>query len=133
MKIKKTIASLLICGAVMGSMGVTASARYIREFANISAVVGTDTKVSNNPLMKCGSTNAVFNYSGGNSSGDSSLVTATIRNSDNAYRGSCSADKGERKVFSTSASINYYYDLYVSKTYSGSSILVSGSWSPDEE
>lgn len=60
------------------------------------------------------------------------MVTAVIRNSNGSNRGSCSATKGQRKVFSTSASKNYEYDLYVSKTYSGSSILVTGSWSPDE-
>ena len=87
--------------------------------------------VSSNPLTKTGSGKAVFNYSGGNASGDNSMVTAVIRNSNKSNRGSCSATKGTRKTFSTSASKGYSYDLYVAKTYSGSSILVSGSWSPD--
>jgi len=128
----KTIASLLTCSVIMGNVGISASARQIREFSNISASVGTERKVSSVPLTKSGSTDAVFNYSGGSASGDNSMVTATVRNSNKAYRGSCSAIRGIRKTFTTTATAGYEYDLYLTKTYSGSSILVTGSWSPDE-
>ena len=129
---KITAAVMAATTLAVGMTGMTASARQIREFSDIRAYVGSETKVSSYPLTKSGSGDAVFNYSGGNASGDNSMVTAVIRNSNGSNRGSCSATKGQRKVFSTSASKNYEYDLYVAKTYSGSSILVSGSWSPDE-
>ena len=129
-KCKKLLSMVLAVG-MLTSMSTSVFARQIREFDDVRAYVGSETQVSSMALTKSNNSNAVFNYSGGNSSGDRSLVTAVIRNSNNASRGSCSAEKGNRKSFSTSAQAGYSYDLTVSKTLNGSSILVTGSWSPD--
>lgn len=60
-------------------------------------------------------------------------VTCTVRNLDNAYRGSTDLQRGTRKQFACTGKAYYYYKLGVRKKNNtgGGKVTINGSWSPD--
>lgn len=63
----------------------------------------------------------------------SAWVTCTVRNTDNAYRGSTELQRGTRKQFACTGKAYYDYKLGVRKKNNtgGGKVTINGSWSPD--
>jgi len=132
MKKFKKIVAVLLAVAVIGSGAlVTAQAREIGELNGFKVTyssLGTE-RYTSYCIKAVTNRSAVVNLEKDNTS---NWITATVRNSDNASRGSVVIKEGTRKTFACSGTKNYQYKLGLKKTYSsGSTTYLYGSWSPD--
>ncbi|WP_314208181.1 hypothetical protein [Vagococcus salmoninarum] len=131
MKLKILIFSLLL--AVFFSSEV-AFARQIGYFTNFKV----DYSSTGQESLTGSRTKAVTNRRGAiNLSDDtgSAWITATMRNSNGAYRGRTDVQRGKRATFATpGAEATYNYRLGLKKTNNtgGGTVRITGSWSPDE-
>ena len=134
-KFKKIVAVLLAVAtvAVIGS-GMIAQAQerekdYFDGFKVTYSSLGTE-RYTKSLTKLVTNRNAVVNLEKDNTS---NWIMATVRNSDNASRGSVYIKEGTRKTFACSGTRNYKYKLGLKKTNSsgGTTAYLYGSWSPD--
>lgn len=113
---------------------VPAEARSIGEFSDFTV------KYSNSGAEKyteyvskfTNGGNAVVNLK--NDTG-SAWITANMRNSNGAFRGGCTVQRGKREKFANTGTAGYAYKLGLAKTNNtgGGKVTIKGSWSPDEK
>lgn len=130
--------NLLLVGAlslgILGSAGNTVSADEISTFAN-DAQKFTNFNVTYSGAekfapysVKKDASNAVVNLA---SDTGTAWITATMKNSEGAYRGGTNVQRGTRATFpSVNAQVNYKYKLGLRKTNNtgGGSVTISGTW-----
>ncbi|MBD8007619.1 hypothetical protein [Bacillus norwichensis] len=123
---------LLLVGVLsLGMLGYTGEETYAQEvktFTNFQVTYSGAEKFTPYSLRKS-NTKAVVNLK--NDTG-TAWITATMKNSEGAYRGGTNVQRGKRATFATkNAKVNYKYKLGLRKTNNtgGGKVTIKGSWS----
>lgn len=127
------IFSLTLIGGIVLSGSMNSQARRIGYMNNFTVVYGTsvnDEKFTDDLPKAVSNRDAVVNLENDNGT---AWVTVTVRNSNNASRGSTNLQRGTRKEFDCTGQAYYNYKLGVRKRYNtgGGKVTINGSWSPD--
>lgn len=133
MKIKKTLALVLTAATMMSCASITASAdRQIGNFSNFKVTYSGAEKFTDYLLKYTTGSRGVVNLSDDTGT---AWITATMKNSNGAYRGGVNLQRGTRATFETTNAVaGYNYRLGLRKTNDtgGGTVTITGSWSPDE-
>lgn len=132
MNSKRIIATVLAIATISSIGAIGASARQVGQFDNFTVTYSGNEKFTSYLTKAVTGRKGVVNLE--NDSG-SAWITATMRNSDGAYRGGVNLQRGTRKTFATTnAQAGYMYRLGLRKTNNtgGGSVTIKGSWSPDK-
>jgi len=128
MKLGKIIASTALGLSLVNAGEHEASAQDIIAFTNFSVSYSGAERYA--PFStRQSNTNAVVNLS--NDTG-TAWITANMKNSEGAYRGGTTLQRGTRKTFSAvNAQTGYQYKLGLSKTNNtgGGTVTIKGTWS----
>lgn len=129
-KINKAVVATTMAFA-LASCIIPAQARSIGEFSNFKVTYSGGERFTSYETKWKDEGNGVVNLKD-----DSGVawITANMKNSDGVYRGGCTLQRGTRKVFETTGKAGYKYKLGLKKTNNtgGGSVVINGSWSPDE-
>lgn len=123
---KVLLAGILSIGA-MGYVSEEANAQDPKEFKNFKVTYSGGEKFAPYSVRES-NTNAVVNLS--NDTG-TAWITATMKNSEGAYRGGTNVQRGKRTTFeAVNAQVNYKYRLGLKKTNNtgGGEVTIKGSW-----
>lgn len=121
----------LVCIISLGMLsyvGEVTHAQEVRTFSGFKVTYSGGEKFAPYSLRKS-NTKAVVNLS--NDTG-TAWITATMKNSDGAFRGRTKVQRGKRKTFETvNAKVDYKYKLGLRKTNNtgGGKVTIKGSWS----
>ncbi|KUF29640.1 MULTISPECIES: hypothetical protein [Lysinibacillus] len=111
----------------LGAMNGEALAKDPQTFTNFTVTYSGAEKFA--PYsVRHSDTDAIVNLA--NDSG-TAWITATMKNSNDVYRGGTTLQRGERKTFAAvNAAVNHQYKLGLRKTNDtgGGSVTISGSW-----
>lgn len=129
-KLKRTVLVVGMTLTVVVST-IPTYAREIGTFQNFTVKYSGGKKFTSFLSKSSNGGNGVVNLS--NDTG-TAWITAQMKNSEGAYRGGCTLQRGTRKVFSNTGKAGYVYRLGMRKTNNtgGGTVTIKGSWSPDE-
>ncbi len=132
---KKIKGTFLLFAMMLTLLAIPASARDIGSIYNFTVYYET-TDVGEKYTSYCykeyTNRSAVINLQETTANGK--YITAIMRNSDGAPRGSTYLQVGTRKVFASTGQAGYKYRLGLRKTYNtdgGLTATLYGSWCPD--
>ncbi|WP_313538466.1 hypothetical protein [Enterococcus sp.] len=127
----KKITGLIVLGLVIIGTASEVNARQIGEFSSFKVNYSGSEKFTGYLTKATTGRNGVVNLS--NDTG-TAWITANMKNSEGAYRGGTTLQRGKRAEFKTSNAVaGYKYRMGMRKTNDtgGGSVTIKGSWSPD--
>lgn len=130
---KKLLLTVLTISTIASAGTIAANAREIGEFQNFKVTYRGNERFTGYLTKAVTGRKGVVNLS--NDSG-SAWISANMKNSNGAYRGGTNLQRGTRSTFKTpNAKANYQYHLGLKKTNNtgGGTVIIKGSWSPDEK
>lgn len=131
-KVKNILITALAIATLTSAGTVSIYARQVGEFENFKVTYKGNEKFTNYLTKAVTGRKGVVNLS--NDTG-TAWITANMKNSNGAYRGGTTLQRGTRSTFNTpNAKADYKYHLGLKKTNNtgGGSVTIKGSWSPDQ-